>query len=53
MWNIRGMGRKARIRQLKELLAKEKPDIIGLQETIKQNFQEKELEALSPGTGYC
>lgn len=52
IWNIRGMGRLARIRQLKELMAKEKPDIIGLQETIKKSFSERELEALAPGGGY-
>lgn len=49
MWNIRDMGKKARLRQLKEMLAKEKPDIIGLQEMIKRHFDERELKALAPG----
>lgn len=52
MWNIRGMGKLARIRQLKDLMAKEKPEIIGLQETIKQSFSDRELESLAPGGGY-
>lgn len=36
MWNIRGMGRTARRRQLKEMIIKEKPDIIG----GARNYQE-------------
>lgn len=52
MWNIRGMGRLPRLRQLKEMIARESPDILGLQETIKQNFSEHELESLAPGRGY-
>lgn len=43
------MGKLARLRQLKEMMAKERPDIVGLQETIKQSFSNKELEALAPG----
>lgn len=52
MWNIRGIGKKARLRQLKEMISKEKPDIIGLQETIKQNSSDQELGALAPGGDY-
>lgn len=52
MWNIRGMGQRSRIRQLKEMIAQWKPEIIGLQETIKRSFREWELEALAPGGGY-
>ena len=50
-WNIRGMGQPARIRQLKELLVQHQVDIVGLQETIKQSFSQKELDSLMPG-GY-
>lgn len=52
IWNIKGMGKLSRLRQLKELIITEKPDIIGLQETIKQSFSDRELEALAPGKGY-
>lgn len=45
-------GKLARIRQLEEMMAREKPDIIGLQETIKHSFAERELEALAPGRDY-
>jgi exonuclease III len=51
-WNIRGMGKKARIRQLKELIAGERLDCVGLQETIKQQFTDAELESLAPGKGF-
>jgi exonuclease III len=35
IWNIRGMGKKARVRQLKEMISREDVDILGVQETIK------------------
>jgi len=37
-WNIRGMGKRSRIRQLKEIIITEKVEIVGIQETIKQDF---------------
>ena len=43
------MGKLSRIRQLKELLAQEKVDIVGLQETIRKDFSPRELESLTPG----
>ena len=48
-WNIRGLGKLARVRQLKELVANEKVDIIGIQETIKQTFSPHDLDSLAPG----
>jgi len=45
-WNIRGMGKQARVRHLKDLVAQEQIDIIGIQETIKQSFSTQELENL-------
>lgn len=42
-WNIRGFGQPARRRQIREYIAEESIDIIGLQETIKKDFSEKEL----------
>jgi exonuclease III len=38
IWNIRGMGKKARVRQLKEMISREDVDILGVQETIKIFF---------------
>lgn len=42
-WNIRGFGAAARRRQLKDHIASEKIDIVGLQETIKQEFSDSKL----------
>jgi exonuclease III len=43
IWNIRGFGVEGRRRQLKEYLRQENVDIVGLQETIKQNFLLEDL----------
>lgn len=45
-WNIRGLGKAARRRQLKELVITEKLDAIGVQETIKKQFCVRELRNL-------
>lgn len=45
-WNIRGMGNPARVKQMKEIVAEHKCDIIGVQETIKQGFSVQELSAM-------
>ena len=37
------------MRQVRELILKEQADIVGLQETIKQEFTNSELESLAPG----
>jgi len=47
IWNIRGFGNEGRQRQLKEHLRREDVDIVGLQETIRQDFRPSELEGLS------
>jgi exonuclease III len=47
IWNIRGFGVEGRRRQLKEYLRQENVDIVGLQETIKQNFLLADLQGLS------
>jgi exonuclease III len=49
IWNIRGMGKKTRVRQLKEMILREDVDIVGVQETIKKNFFTTELEGLASG----
>lgn len=46
-WNIRGLGKPARKRQLKELIAKERFDVLGVQETIKKDFTDRELKDLA------
>jgi exonuclease III len=52
MWNIRGLGKLARMRQLSELIIKEKVDVVGVQETIKQSFSLRELQCLNQGGEY-
>jgi hypothetical protein len=56
IWNIRGIGKPARVRQLKEIMNRENVKIIGLQETIKQSFSVGDLAKINPwgalpGTG--
>ncbi|KAE8766271.1 hypothetical protein D1007_62561 [Hordeum vulgare] len=46
-WNIRGFGLPGRRRQLVEYLRQEEIDIVGLQETIRQDFSLLELQRLS------
>ncbi|XP_073359512.1 uncharacterized protein [Aegilops tauschii subsp. strangulata] len=46
-WNIRGFGFTGRRRQLIEYLRQEEIDIVGLQETIHQDFSMHELQGLS------
>jgi len=41
--NIRGMEKLSRIWLLKEIIGGEHMDIVGLQETIKQDFASNEL----------
>lgn len=45
-WNIRGFGRPARRRQIREYIMEESLDIVGLQETIKQDFSQKDLQEI-------
>ncbi|KAE8776575.1 hypothetical protein D1007_50757 [Hordeum vulgare] len=46
-WNIRGFGLSGRRRQLIEYLREEEIDIVGLQETIRQDFSMLELQSLT------
>lgn len=52
IWNIRGMGNPARVRQLKEIVKEQRCEIVGVQETIKQAFSDIELRALTPGQDF-
>jgi exonuclease III len=48
-WNIRGFGNPARRRQIREYIREEKLDAIGLQETIKEEFSNKDLNDIVGG----
>jgi exonuclease III len=37
-WNVRGLGRSARRRQVSEYIKEEALDGVGLQETMKKDF---------------
>ena len=43
-WNIKGLGRATRRRQLKELVCSERGDAVGIQETIKKKNQRERVE---------
>lgn len=43
------MGQPARVRQLKEIIAEHRFDIVGVQETIKQDFRVQELTSITAG----
>ncbi|KAE8808995.1 hypothetical protein D1007_14421 [Hordeum vulgare] len=46
-WNIRGFGLPGRRRQLIEYMRQEEINIVGLQETIRQDFSMHDLQRLS------
>jgi exonuclease III len=48
-WNIRGFGQSDRKRQLKRFLRQSRFDVVGLQETIKVDFSDRELASLVEG----
>jgi exonuclease III len=45
-WNIRGFERPAMRRQIKDYIKEEFLDGVGLQETMKEDFTQRELEAI-------
>jgi hypothetical protein len=47
-WNIRGYHAPGRQPQIRDLLAREHLDIVGLQETIKRDFSQADLRAIDP-----
>ena len=49
-YNIRGFGQQGRLTQLKSYMRGNRVDILGLQETIKQDFSVSELRSLD-GSG--
>jgi hypothetical protein len=48
-WNIRGLGGKGRWRQLRELLIKQRIDVICLQQIMKSHFSLADLRNLAGG----
>jgi exonuclease III len=42
-WNIRGFGKLAKRRQIKQYIKEDRLDGIGLQETIRKEFTQREL----------
>ena len=46
-WNLCGFGQVGRRNQLRDYMRSEDVDIVGLQETIRQDFTIQELEGLS------
>lgn len=51
-WNMRGFGKASRRGQLKSHITKEKIDIIGLQETVRQDFSDSELRNISGNANF-
>jgi exonuclease III len=49
LYNIRGFGQQGRRTQLKDFMRDHRLDILGLQETIKQDFSTAELRSLECG----
>ena len=48
LYNIHGFGQSGRRGQIREFIAKERLDFIGLQETIKPAFTPSELSSIDP-----
>jgi hypothetical protein len=52
LWNMRGFGRPTRRTQVKKYMKKENLDGIGLLETIRESFTQKELDDLARGSSF-
>lgn len=42
-WNVRGLGKSSRKKQVREFIEKHKLQMVGLQETMKDSFSDKDL----------
>ena len=51
-WNVRGLENVARRGQVRNYILKERIDIVGLQETVKQDFSDHELNELAGGLNF-
>lgn len=46
-WNVRGLGKGSRRRQVREFINDHNLEVVGLQETIKNSFSDAELLELA------
>jgi exonuclease III len=46
-WNVRGLGKGSRRRQVRDFFDEHNLEVVGLQETIKEYFSNSELYDLS------
>jgi exonuclease III len=51
-WNVRGLGSKGRKAQLKKIVQEHQIKCLCISETIKQNFTNRELQALGGGSAF-
>jgi len=42
-WNVRGLGKSSRKQQVREFIEEHKLQMVGLQETMKESFTDREL----------
>ena len=49
---MRGLGKPARRAQVREYVAREKIDIIGLQETVKTEFSNQDFQEIGGMTAF-
>lgn len=46
-WNARGLGKGSRRRRVKEFIEEHNLEVVGLQETIRETFTDRELRELA------
>jgi len=46
-WNVRGLGKSSRRSLVKDHIISDSLEVVALQETIKQNFEDWELRELA------
>lgn len=52
-WNVRGLGKSYRRGLVKNHILQEDIDVVAIQETIKQNFEDWELKELAGNRDFC
>jgi hypothetical protein len=52
-YNLRGFGGQGRRTQLRDYMQRDRVDILGLQETVRQDFSDSELRSLECGGQFC
>lgn len=46
-WNVRGLGKNSRKKQVREFIEDHKLQVVGLQETMKNSFSDRDLVDIS------